>query len=923
MPKKIFFVLCLLISFNLKAQNKVDTILKKNITIIHFGDLSSLVNKISEKYNIKFNYDTSKFDKISELQLDFDNITLEEALKKICNITRSKYIINNIGKIYIIDKFIEVDPGKINVTIKQELKKEYKGAPTKKNFTISGRVIDKKTGESLPYANVGIANSKINIIANVDGLFTLTNIPNDTLKILANNVGYETLEYYLTPTTVLNNLVLELEQPELFNSQVVVFSKIPNILKANDKVGVIKLTPSKLNVLPNLGEKDILRALQLMPGVSAANENSAGLYVRGGTPDQSLVIYDGFTVYNVDHLFGFFSAFNANAIKDVQLYKGSFDAKYGGRLSSVAEFTGKEGSSKKMNYGGDISLMSFNGFFETPINDKSTFFIAGRRSYKGPLYNTIFKQFNPETTSPTGRLGGGSFGGRGFQRFGASNSSELSSFFYDLNSKYTYRPNKKDVISLSFFSGGDDLNNSTKINPPSFLSNTGVNLSFDNSDITNWGNIGSSAKWSRRWSSKLYSNTLASFSNYYSQRNLSNSGSIVKNDSTINFKTGTFEDNQLLDYSIKSDFELKFNELNKLEFGGQVNNFDVKYKYAQNDTSTIIDRHTNGNLIAGYLQDKVEVYGFLKLTFGGRINYFQPTKKYYIEPRLNLTYNLTDKLLLKGSAGRYYQFIKRVIKEDIQQGSRDFWVLSDGEKLPIAYNDQISFGGSYESKDYLFDVEAYNKNLFGLSEYSLRINRQFGGPGGPGQNNNTLIPVESFLQGTGKAKGIDFLIQKKSGKFNGWIAYSLGEVTNNYPAYKIGDFYASNDVTHEFKVVGIYKWHDWDFSSTWIYATGKPYTSVDGGYSQSLPDGTTRTFYIVSDKNANRLTDYHRLDIATTYNIKFERHGSASLSFSIFNVYNRKNEWYKMFSSQSNYIVETTKNFLGITPNLTLTYKFQ
>ena len=167
------------------------------------------------------------------------------------------------------------------------------------------------------------------------------------------------------------------------------------------------------------------------------------------------------------------------------------------------------------------------------------------------------------------------------------------------------------------------------------------------------------------------------------------------------------------------------------------------------------------------------------------------------------------------------------------------------------------------------------------------------------------------------------LFRSKVGKLNGWIAYTYGVVTNNYPDYKVGDFYASNDVTHEFKIVSIYKWYNWDFSSTWIYATGKPYTSVDGGYTQSLPDGSTRTFYIVSDKNANRLADYHRMDIAATYNVKIEKIGSASISFSIFNLYNRKNEWYKIFNSQSNYIVETTKNFLGITPNITLTYKFK
>jgi hypothetical protein len=912
MRKTTLFLFILVSFFQVNAQNLKDTISNKVITIFHYGPSDEFINKLSDHFHIKVKYDTAFLHK-TILDIDFASVKLPDVLKEFCKKTDSKFLINSKNIVYIFKKYQKIDIDAVDFVPELVVKKVYEGPPSKTNFTITGRTVDKKTGETLPYVTLNVVNTKIQTISNIDGLFTLNNVPSDTAKISANYVGYNTFNIFLTPTTITQNLKFELDQPSTFDDEVVVVAKIPNILKANEKVGMYKMTPSKLAVLPNVGEKDILRSFQLMPGISAANENSAGLYVRGGTPDQSLVLYDGFTVYNVDHLFGFFSAFNSNAIKDVQLYKGSFDSKYGGRMSSVAEFTGKEGSSKKLNFGVDISLMSVNAFFESPLSKKSTFFIAARKSFKGPLYDKIFKQYSAE--QPV--TGSGFSGGRRGNRFAASNTSQIASYFYDLNAKYTYRPSTKDVISLSFFNGTDDLDNSTKINPPSFLSNTGIKLSFDNSDITNWGNTGTSAKWSRKWNSNLYSNTLISFSNYYSDRNLSSAGSIVRNDSTITFNNGTFENNRLKDYSAKIDFEYKLSGMSQLEFGTQINHFDVSYKYAQNDTSYIINRQTQGNLSAAYLQHKFNYNDIFKMTLGGRANYFQPTQQFYFEPRVNAQLNLSKEFSLKAAGGRYYQFIKRVVREDIQQGSRDFWILTDGVKLPIAYNDQMSVGASFENKNYLFDVEAYDKKLMGLSEYSLRIARSFTIPG-----QSSLVPVENFLQGTGKARGIDFLIQKKSGKINGWIAYTLGEVLNNYPAYKDGDFYASNDVTHELKIVGIYKWRSWDFSMTWIYATGKPYTSIDGGYSQNLPDGSTRTFYIVSDKNANRLADYHRMDVAANYNLKFADHSTATISFSIFNLYDRKNDWYKQFATQSDYIVETTKNYLGITPNITFSYKF-
>ena len=414
-------------------------------------------------------------------------------------------------------------------------------------------------------------------------------------------------------------------------------------------------------------------------------------------------------------------------------------------------------------------------------------------------------------------------------------------------------------------------------------------------------------------------NNLVSYSTYYSQRDRSQAGSVTDNStSTVRtFKTGTLEDNNLKDFSYKSDFEYQLNKGNKLEFGTWITQNQIKYKYSQNDTLAIIDRNTTGNILQFYAQDKISIIKNLEANFGVRYNYFTPTSQSYTEPRLSMTYNLTPQYKLKAAFGQYHQFTKRVIREDILQGSRDFWVLADNDKLPVAAATHYIVGGSYETKNWLFDVEAYQKDLTGLTEYSLRIKpplRQR-----PGQITPATVDyTENFFQGVGKARGIDFLLQRKYGNLTGWVAYSLAEVKYNFPAFGTNDFYANQDVRNEFKVVGIYKLGNWDFSATWIYATGRPYTAPEGGYQLTLLDNSSKDFINVSEKNGLRLPDYNRLDVAATYNWKW-----ASLSASIFNLYNRSNTWYKEFLIQNNQVLETNVNYLGITPNVSFNWRLR
>ena len=803
--------------------------------------------------------------------------------------------------------------------------------PTKSNFSISGVLKDLNSGESLPFATVGVkGQTKAYTQTNVDGYFTLQNVPSDTVILEATYVGYIVKRVRLEPKMNFDNFLIEMQSDFQNLEELVVAAEKTEMVQANQVVGMIKMTPRNIAKLPNVGEKDPFRAFQLMPGVSASNENSSGLYVRGGTPDQTLVLYDGFTVYNVDHLFGFFSAFNYNAIKDIQLYKGGFDARFGGRISAVAEITGKEGNTKKPNAGFDLSLLSTNAYFESPIGKKFTVLVAARRSYKGPIYTKIFDKFTSQSddtqqTQQTQGTGGGRFRGNNLQT-----TTKAKSYFYDLNTKITYKPTKKDIVSWSIFNGTDNMDNSTTASLSSFgrFQAAGIGVGTTTNDIRLWGNTGSSLRWSRNWNSKLYSNTLVSYSNYYSERDNSQNQSVTRGDSTFTTRIGKYETNDLKDYSLKTDWEYKLNGSNKLEFGGMITQNNIKFNYTQNDTTTILNRDDTGIISSVYFQDRFRARnGKLELIPGVRMSSYSVTSKLYFEPRFTFNYLVTPKLKLKGAAGIYNQFIKQINREDITQGNRNFWVLADGSSLPVTHSKHLIIGAAYEKADYLFDVEFYQKQNSGITEYTLRFVPQFTGagtgPGGPGgQANQGLAVAETFFNGTETIRGMDILVQKKFGKYTGWLGYTLAEAVRNVAAFSDKPYYSDQDVRHQFKAVGTYSVKNWDLAATWIYSTGRPYTSIIGAYNLTLLDGTTKSFTNPSDKNANRFIPYHRMDVSATRNFKY-----GSLGLSVFNLYNRSNIWYKRYQIvQENGIsvLQTTNvTYLGITPNLTLSLRLK
>ncbi|MDR3217501.1 MAG: TonB-dependent receptor, partial [Dysgonamonadaceae bacterium] len=683
-------MICLLSVNYTQAQNQDSLLVKEN----YFGaPLPKVLKDFETKYGLPLKYDSAlvadyTFDYLylgTERHLAFDVIF--RVIKEL-----SYYTDENGFFCIVLTKNLPKNRTRVE-------NKRYEGVATQHNITITGRIKDQTNGEFLPFATIYVeAYPTISTNTNTDGYFTLYNVPSDTETLVFKYLGYETQYFYLSPEIKVKNLFVELQPAINTLDEVVIVTEREDVLKIPElSIGVIQTTAAKIADLPALGEKDIFRTFQLMPGISAANESSAGMYVRGGTPDQNLVLYDGFTIYHQEHLLGVFSAFNTNAVKDVQLHKGGFDAKHGGRLSSVMEIVGKTGNDKSFNIGGDVGFLGFNTFMEIPFkNEKGSFFVAGRRSFQSFMYDTFTDVYSENAQSSMGGPGG---------QFNQRNQEKPESYFYDLNAKLTYNPTKRDIVSLSFFNGEDVLDNSRESFGSSFMSGSLT-------DKTNWGNVGSSLKWSRNWDNRLYSNLLVSFSNYYSlrdrQNNMTTSSSTSQNNNiAVMFDQNTDEHNNLWDYSLKFDNEYKINGKNKLEFGLNYSNYRIDYRYSQSETVNILNMQNKGNLLSAYIQDRWTMGEKLTVLPGIRFSYYGVTSKIYPEPRLQAFYKINKRLNLKASTGYYYQFVNRIVREDISAGSRDIWLLSDDSGIPVSSAVHFVAGGSYETKDYLFDVEAY------------------------------------------------------------------------------------------------------------------------------------------------------------------------------------------------------------------------
>lgn len=771
-------------------------------------------------------------------------------------------------------------------------------------LTLSGKVVEEGSGEPLSYANVVIKSKGAGTTTNVDGFFTLYGIPSDTSILQFSYVGYDILEVTYSNLKA-KNTVIALKPISTSLNEVVIQAETSNYINVAEGVSKVSLSTKQITTLPSVGEVDIFRSLQLLPGVSATNESSSGLFVRGGTPDQNLVLLDGMTVYKVDHFFGFFSAFNANAIKDVQLFKGGFPAKYGGRTSSVVDLTGKTGSFEKVGASVGVNFLSANGMVEVPIGRKLSILLAGRRSFTDIIQSDLYKSITGKFVSNDQQFRNLNF-----------NSIEPDFYFYDWNSKLSFRPTDKDMISFSVYSGRDFLDQSRDLlRIIDFGSNIPErHVTIDVSEKTDWGNKGGSLKWSRQWNGRWYTNFLVAGSEYFSNYNVDGvfQLTIPSMDSLVNEirRTG-IETNSVRDYSVKLDNEVQLSEKHKLLFGAAYTTTSVDYSAVQNDSIPVLESDKESYYASVYIADTWQPTPKITVDPGLRASYYELTDDFLYSPRLNVAYQLTNKIKLKAAYGLHYQFVNRVINETITEGSRDFWILADGDLVDVSSAIHYVAGISYESNGWLFDMEGYWKELKGLSEFSLQ-----------NRSSESYNPEELFYKGHGSARGVEFLIQKKAGQFSGWLSYTLGQVVHTFPELNEGKpFYALHDQRHEVKLVSSYDIGEWSIAANFVFGSGKPFSEPEGFYNITQLNGDSLQFVSVGAKNGSRLPAYHRLDLSIHHRFPIGK-AKGDLGVSLFNIYGRKNVWYYKYDFDQTPYLRTEVNYLGFTPNVSLTVSF-
>ncbi len=777
--------------------------------------------------------------------------------------------------------------------------------------SIQGNIKDSE-GLPLPGVTVSVKGTILATVTDDYGNYALSGVPEGNWMVIASLPSFQTLE---TPVSVVPGPSVRLDlrlQVAQMNYEVTVRYDTPKLMDASESIGVVSLSPVQVSTLPSLGEKDIFRSLQLMPGISASNEASAGLYVRGGTPDQNLVLLDGMTVYNVDHFYGIFSAFNAQVIDNITMHKGGFESKYGGRISSVVELDGRSGNRDEIAFGGGASLLSYNGYSEVPISRNLSVLFAGRRSFQSPLSDRIRDSYaKDEGQGP---------GGRG----PAGMTTQPDSVFYDVNSRLTYDLGRRDHLFLSFYNGQDNLDSSRDMSLPQGFGSQTRAITGAITNLSRWGNTGGSLNWFHQWAERFTSSLTLAYSRYFKERDRRSTMTLTDPDTDEETTTerGSAEANRLTDATVTLNNALTLGYRHLIEFGAQATRNDIGYDFTMSEAESSMGRHQRGNQYSLYLQDRWSPSLRFSVTPGLRATYYDRALRTYLEPRLSLMLNATDRLRFKAAGGLYYQYANNLVREDVLEGDQDFWTLGDGNTVPVSSAVHSIVGLSYETHSYLFDTEAYRKDLKGLAEFGAQRFGRGGWGGGPpppgpppeGQTGSGPIDfAQLFFTGQGKAEGVEFLFQKKFGEHIGWITYSLGRVRHYFPQLSSDWYPASHDSTHEVKIVDSWRYRKFLISGTWVFATGKAFTGPTGIEEITLPNDRTISMPVFGGKNADRLPDYHRLDASVSRDLYVSESGKLNAGLSIFNAYNRANVWRREYDVIEDELIPTDVNFLGWT----------
>jgi len=731
-------------------------------------------------------------------------------------------------------------------------------------FTVNGSIKDLKTGENLIGATIFNPRTLQGTTTNTYGFYSFTQI-RDSIYLRVSYVGYEPVlvKFILSKDTTIN---IGLNYSSTLK-EVVVTGSSDDKIQESSQMGTIDVPLEQIKALPAfLGEVDVFKVLQLLPGVQAGSEGSSGLYVRGGGPDQNLILLDGVPVYNASHLFGFFSVFNADAINHVELTKGGFPARYGGRLSAVIDINMKEGDANKFKGEGSIGLVASRLTVEGPIKkDKTSFIISGRRTYIDVLASPMIKK--------------------------STNGEERAGYyFYDLNAKINHSINKKNKIYLSAYAGNDKAYAESQY----AYKNEFRNSQNEENLSLRWGNITTAIRWNSIVTNKLFSNVTATYSQYKFRVSADAMEIVTEQDSTRSEFYHTEYSSGIRDFAMKVDLDYIPNPNHFIKFGGQVihHRFTpgvLTYRSTEVQDTTLGAQVTDALEFFVYAEDDFLITPRLKINAGIHASGFTVENKFYksLQPRISGRYLITPDVSWKISYAQMTQYIHLLSNVGIGLPT-DLWVPATAKVGPEnAY--LASMGLAYNLRNkYEFTVESYYKEMEGLVEY---------------KDGADYLNVENDWQtkvevGEGNSYGVEFFAQKKTGKLSGWVGYTLSWTNRTFENLNGGKTFPYRyDRRHDVKVAAVYQWKkNREFSLTWVYGSGAAVTLPQSTYLHGVENRnpyfeTEGSFQYYGDRNSYRMRAYHRLDISYT-TTKKTKWGERSWSIGTYNTYNRRNPFF-------------------------------
>ncbi len=758
-------------------------------------------------------------------------------------------------------------------------------------FTISGHVLEGSSRETIPGVNIYLKGTATGTTSNNYGYYSLT-LSSDTLDLVFSFTGFATANhhFFLDRDTILDAAL----QPIRLQTYTVQSERNTRISTEN-RMSVVSVPIRQISDIPALlGEKDVFKVLQLMPGIQSGSEGSSGLYVRGGGPDQNLIILDDALVYNAFHLFGFFSVFNGDALKSVELSKGGFPARFGGRLSSVVEMNMKDGNRTQYKGEGGIGLISSRLMLEGPIvKNKSSFIVSGRRTY----LDILAKPLMPTDMS-------------------------LGYYFYDLNAKVNYDISPRDRVYLSGYFGRDKFSMSEE----DFFGEFKAGLFWQNATMT--------SRWNHIFNPKLFTNTSLIYSTYmlkiyleeYEQKKLLYDLSYVSD---------------IEDISLKSDWEYRPDPAHLIRAG-----FLVTYHTFRPSAIVLKDMYVNEfrmkvkNLYSFengiYAEDDFRIGERLKANAGIRVSHFNSGQKHYFnpEPRIMSSFMLMDDLSVKASYATMSQYIHLISSTGVSLPT-DLWVPST-ENIAPQKSQQVALGIAKDIVPYGLNISLegyykYSTNVLGYRDgasFLLITEPDAGGEFNWEQN---------VTQGQGWSYGAELLIQRKYGKLTGWIGYTLSWTQLQFDEVNNGEkFYARYDRRNDISVVLLYRLNEViQISGTWVYGTGNAISLPMAKYyvlphfpAGNLTNSWPHQVSSYGGKNQQRMEPYHRLDIGIQHSKQLGRNMERTWELSIYNLYNRKNPYFYYIEQQTNQQSGEQKNVLKkvsvfpIVPSISFNLKF-